>query len=117
VDPHPFVPSNEAVRNQRCSEIFAIQTAGLAKRLEHTGMKHAVLGISGGLDSTMALLVTVKTFDLLNLPRENILAITMPGFGTTDVTYSNALKLISSMKVGFREINIKEACLKHFTDI
>ncbi|HHV98234.1 MAG TPA: NAD(+) synthase [Clostridiaceae bacterium] len=117
IDPHPFVPSDEALRNKRCSEIFAIQTTGLAKRLEHTGAKHAVLGISGGLDSTMALLVTVKTFDLLNLPRENILAITMPGFGTTDVTYSNALKLISSMKVGFREINIKDACLKHFEDI
>jgi len=117
VDPHPFVPSNEAIRNNRCSEIFAIQTAGLAKRLEHTAMKHAVLGISGGLDSTMALLVTVKTFDLLNLPRENILAITMPGFGTTDVTYNNALKLINSMKVSYREINIKDACLKHFEDI
>jgi len=117
VAPYPFVPSDESIRNNRCSEIFAIQTAGLAKRLEHTGMKHAVLGISGGLDSTMALLVTVKTFDLLNLPRENILAITMPGFGTTDVTYTNALKLIDSMKVGFREINIKDACLKHFADI
>ncbi len=117
INPYPFVPSNLNARDKRCSEIFAIQTAGLAKRLEHTGIKHAVLGISGGLDSTLALLVTVKTFDLLNLPRENILAVTMPGFGTTDMTYGNALKLIDSMKVSFREINIKDACLKHFADI
>lgn len=117
IDAYPFVPSDIGTRNERCREIFAIQTSGLAKRMEHTGMKHAVIGISGGLDSTMTLLVTVKTFDLLGLPRENILAVTMPGFGTTDVTYNNALKLIELMKVQMREINIKKACLQHFEDI
>jgi len=117
INPHPFVPSDENVRSERCREIFAIQTAGLAKRLEHTGTKHAVIGISGGLDSTLALLVTARTFDLLSYPRENIIAITMPGFGTTDETYLNAHKLMESMKVSIREINIKEACLQHFRDI
>jgi len=117
IDPHPFVPSEESIRSERCREIFAIQTAGLAKRLEHTGTKHAVIGISGGLDSTLALLVTAKTFDLLNIPRENIIAITMPGFGTTDETYLNALKLMESMNVSMREISIKDACLQHFRDI
>lgn len=117
IDPHPFVPSDPAARDRRCSEIFAIQTAGLAKRLQHTGMKHAVIGISGGLDSTLALLVTAKTFDLLGLPRENILAVTMPGFGTTDATYTNALQLMRSMGTTIREINIKDSCLQHFKDI
>ena len=114
---HPFVPSNEAARDKRCSEIFAIQTTGLGKRLKHTGMKHAVIGISGGLDSTLALLVVAKTFDILGIPRENIFAITMPGFGTTDMTYTNALKLMKSMEVGISEIDIKPACLQHFKDI
>ena len=117
IDAHPFVPSNEEVRNKRCSEIFAIQTSGLAKRLTHTGIKSVVVGISGGLDSTLALLVAAKTFDLLNIPRENIVAVTMPGFGTTDATYSNAIQFMKSMNVSIREINIKDACLKHFTDI
>ncbi|HHW47925.1 MAG TPA: NAD(+) synthase [Clostridiaceae bacterium] len=117
INPHPFVPSDESVRNERCREIFAIQTAGLAKRLEHTGTKHAVIGISGGLDSTLALLVTAKTFDLLDFSRKNIIAITMPGFGTTDETYKNAHKLMESLNVSIREINIKEACLQHFRDI
>jgi len=117
VDPHPFVPSDISIRDERCSEIFAIQTAGLGKRMEHTGMKHAVIGISGGLDSTLALLVTAKTFDMLEIPRENIVAVTMPGFGTTDATYTNAIELMKSMNVSIREINIKEACLQHFKDI
>lgn len=117
VDPHPFVPSDKAARDIRCNEIFAIQTAGLAKRLAHTGIKNAVLGISGGLDSTLALIVTAKTFDMLGIPRENITAITMPGFGTTDKTYENALQLIRSFGAELREIDIKQACLQHFKDI
>lgn len=117
VDPHPFAPSDKAVREIRCKEIFAIQTAGLAKRLAHTGIRNAVLGISGGLDSTLALIVTAKTFDILGIPKENITAITMPGFGTTDNTYENALQLIKSYGAELREINIKQACLQHFKDI
>ena len=117
VDPYPFVPSDKKERDRRCSEILAIQTAGLAKRLEHTGARKAVIGISGGLDSTLALIVTARTFDLLNIPRKNILAVTMPGFGTTDVTYENAVQLIRSFGAEFREINIKKACLQHFEDI
>ena len=117
VDPHPFVPSDEAARDMRCSEIFAIQTTGLAKRLAHTGIKNAVLGISGGLDSTLALIVTAKTFDMLGISRENITAVTMPGFGTTDKTYENALQLIRSFGAELREIDIKQACLQHFKDI
>ena len=117
VDPYPFVPSDIQERNRRCEEIFAIQTAGLAKRLEHTGIKKAVIGVSGGLDSTLALIVTAKTLDLLGIPRENILAITMPGFGTTDTTYENALQLIKSFGAELREIDIKKACLQHFENI
>lgn len=117
IDPHPFVPSDEMVRDIRCKEIFAIQTAGLAKRMTHTGMKNAVVGISGGLDSTLALIVMAKTFDMLGIPRENITAVTMPGFGTTDTTYENALQLIKSFKAELREINIKQACMRHFEDI
>ncbi len=117
VDPHPFVPSDINVRDERCSEIFAIQTAGLAKRLEHTRMKNAVIGISGGLDSTLALLVTAKTFDLLEIPRENIVAVTMPGFGTTDITYTNALELMKALNVTIKEVDIKAACMQHFKDI
>lgn len=117
MNPHPFVPSDENRRNERLREIFSIQTAGLCKRFEHTGMKHAVIGVSGGLDSTLALLVTVKAFDLLEISRDNIIAITMPGFGTTGTTYTNALKLMKSLGTTIREINIKEACLQHFRDI
>lgn len=117
IAPHPFVPSDAGSRDKRCSEIFAIQTSALAKRVRHTGMKYAVIGISGGLDSTLALLVTTKAFDSLNMPRENIIAVTMPGFGTTDVTYTNALDFMKSMKVSIREIDIKAACLQHFKDI
>ena len=117
IDPHPFVPSDVNARDKRCSEIFAIQTAGLAKRLEHTHIQKAVIGISGGLDSTLALLVTVRTFDLLEIPRENIIAVTMPGFGTTDITYTNALQLMKSLNASVKEIDIKAACMQHFIDI
>ena len=117
IDPYPFVPGNPAERDERCEEIFAIQTAGLAKRMEHTRSETAVVGISGGLDSTLALLVTTRTFDLVGIPRKRILAVTMPGFGTTDDTYQNALQLMNSLGVTLREIDIKAACLKHFEDI
>jgi NAD+ synthase (glutamine-hydrolysing) len=117
IEAHPFVPSNINKRDLRCKEIFDIQTSALYKRLKHTGMKTAVIGISGGLDSTLALLVTTKTFDKLGLARSNILAITMPGFGTTNETYNNALLLMKTMGVNIREIDIKPACLQHFNDI
>ena len=115
-NPHPFVPQG-AELNEHCEEVFSIQIAGLAQRLAHTGAKTAVVGISGGLDSTLALLVCVKTFDKLGLPRKNILGITMPGFGTTDRTYNNALDLMKSLGISIREISIKEACIQHFKDI
>jgi NAD+ synthetase len=117
VDPHPFVPSDEQLRETRCREIFNIQTAALAKRLEHTGMKRAVIGISGGLDSTLALLVIAKTFDLIHLPRKNIMTVTLPGFGTTDRTYHNAVELCRDLGTDFHEVNIVAACLQHFKDI
>ncbi len=117
INPSPFVPFNDYDRNIRCEEIFSIQVAGLAKRLKHTGCKSCVVGISGGLDSTLALLVTVKTYDYLNLDRKNIFGITMPGFGTTDRTYTNALKLMEFLGVTVKEISIKNACLQHFEDI
>ena len=117
VDPMPFVPADEAHRNERCEEIFQIQSHGLARRLAHTGCRCAVVGISGGLDSTLALLVTVRTFDKLGLDRRGILGITMPGFGTTDRTYRNALKLMEGLGVTVREIPIRDACLQHFRDI
>ncbi len=116
VDPHPFTPSGDALK-ERCEEIFQIQVAGLAKRIVHTHSRTAVVGISGGLDSTLALLVTVMTFDALNIPRNQILGITMPGFGTTDRTYTNACDLIRSLGVTLKEISIKDACLQHFKDI
>ena len=117
VDKHPFVPSNELEREIRCKEIFNIQSAALAKRFEHVGLKKAVVGISGGLDSTLALLVIVNTFKLLDLPMENIVTITMPGFGTTDRTYNNALTLCKELGCDLREINIVKASLQHFEDI
>ncbi len=116
-DPHPFVPSNLAKREERCSEIFQIQTAGLAKRLEHTGVKTVYIGISGGLDSTLALLIAHKTFELLGLPSKDIVGVTMPGFGTTDLTYENAMTLMKQLQVTIREIDIKDSCLTHFKDI
>jgi len=117
IDKHPFVPSNEHQREERCREIFHIQTSGLAKRLTHTNSKKVVIGISGGLDSTLALLVAVKTFDMLNIPRSNIITITMPGFGTTDRTYNNAINLCQNLGCELREINIVDACIQHFKDI
>lgn len=116
VNPHPFIPSGNAL-NERCEEIFQIQVAGLAKRMVHTHSKCAVAGISGGLDSTLALLVTVMTFDALGLDRKGIIGVTMPGFGTTDRTYNNAIDLIKSLGVTLREISIKDACIQHFKDI
>ena len=117
IDPMPFVPQDEAHRSQRCEEIFQIQSHGLAKRLVHTRCEKAVVGISGGLDSTLALLVAVRTFDKLQLDRTGIIGITMPGFGTTDRTYNNALELMRSLGVTVREIPIRDACLQHFRDI
>ncbi|MBP3774503.1 MAG: NAD(+) synthase [Bacteroidaceae bacterium] len=116
VDAHPFVPSGPAL-GERCEEIFNIQVEGLAKRMLHTHSKTAVVGISGGLDSTLALLVAVRTFDRLGMERKGIQGITMPGFGTTDRTYNNAIRLMEELGVTICEINIKEACLQHFRDI
>jgi NH(3)-dependent NAD(+) synthetase (EC 6.3.1.5) len=115
-NPHPFVPQGNRL-NEHCEDIFSIQVAGLAQRLVHTGAKTAVIGISGGLDSTLALLVCVKTFDKLGLSRKGILGVTMPGFGTTDRTYHNAVSLMKSLGISIREISIKEACIQHFKDI
>lgn len=117
VDPYPFVPQNDHIRNLRCQEILSIQANGLKKRLEHTKAKSAVIGISGGLDSTLALIVTVRAFDLLQIPRNQILAVTMPGFGTTDRTYQNSLDMIRELQVTLQEINICEAVQIHFRDI
>jgi NAD+ synthase (glutamine-hydrolysing) len=115
--PHPFVPSSDDEIDERCQEIFSIQTSGLVQRLTHLHFPKAVIGISGGLDSTLALLVCVKAFDKLSLSRKDISGITMPGFGTTDRTYRNALCLMNYLGVTIREISIKEACLLHFKDI
>ena len=117
IDKHPFVPSKESEMEARCKEIFNIQSAALAKRLEHVNSTKTVIGISGGLDSTLALLVIVKTFKLLNIDNKNIIAITMPGFGTTDRTYNNALTLCKELGCDLREINIVKASLQHFEDI
>ena len=117
IDPAPFVPSDKEHRDVRCNEILTIQAMGLKKRLEHINCKTAVIGISGGLDSTLALLVTVKAFDLLSLDRKGIIAVTMPGFGTTDRTYDNALKLIKSLGTELKEISIVPAVKQHFADI
>ncbi|SHJ99472.1 NAD+ synthase (glutamine-hydrolysing) [Clostridium cavendishii DSM 21758] len=117
IDKHPFVPSNLKLREERSMEIFNIQTSALAKRFEHTSSQKAIIGISGGLDSTLALLVIVKTFDMLKIPRKNIVTITMPGFGTTDRTYNNALTLCKELGCDLREINIVDAALQHFKDI
>lgn len=116
VAPYPFVPVGDTL-NQRCDEIFSIQKLGLARRIEHTRCSTAVIGISGGLDSTLALLVTAKTFDTIKRSRSSIIGVTMPGFGTTDRTYSNAIKLMTKLGVTIREVNIADACLQHFKDI
>lgn len=117
VDPHPFVPADDEKRRERCQEIFAIQASGLAKRLEHVGSKGVVVGISGGLDSTLALLVCTEAMKILGRPNSDIMGITMPGFGTTDRTYTNALELMKSLGVTIKEISIKDACVQHFKDI
>ena len=116
IDPHPFIPKAENM-SEACEEILNIQVAGLAKRLYHINAKKAVIGISGGLDSTLALLVTVKAFDKMALDRKGIIGITMPGFGTTDRTYHNAIKLMQTLGITIREINIAKAVTQHFHDI
>lgn len=117
IDPLPFVPADEAHRSARCEEVFHIQSHALAQRLAHTHCERAVIGISGGLDSTLALLVAVRTFDKLGLDRAGIIGVTMPGFGTTDRTYNNALTLMRGLGVTPREIPIRKACEQHFSDI
>lgn len=117
VDPHPFVPSETSAKHERCDEILNIQVAGLAKRLDAIGCRSLVVGISGGLDSTLALLVAVKTFDRLGLDRKGITGITMPGFGTTDRTHNNATMLMEALGVTSMEIPIGEAVNLHFRDI
>lgn len=113
----PFVPSDRANREERCEEILDIQSYGLVKRLRHTNCRHAVIGLSGGLDSTLALLVTVRAFDRITLPRQGITCLTMPCFGTTNRTYDNAVKLAAQLGVTLREIRIEDAVRQHFTDI
>ena len=115
-DKHPFVPSITN-RDESCHEIFSIQIGGLAKRWQHTQSDTVVIGISGGLDSTLALLVSVKTADKLGYERKRIVGVTMPGFGTTDRTYTNAINLMKSLGITLLEISIKDACLQHFKDI
>lgn len=117
IDPSPFVPSSENERALRCREIFAIQASGLAKRIEHVGSSGVVVGISGGLDSTLALLVSVEAMKLLGKKNSDILGVTMPGFGTTDRTYQNAIDLMKSLGVTIKEISIKDACILHMKDI
>lgn len=113
----PFVPSENRERAKRCEEILTIQAMGLKKRLEHTHAKCAVVGISGGLDSTLALLVTAKAFDVLGLDRKHIISVTMPCFGTTDRTYNNACKMSLSLGAELREVPIAAAVMQHFKDI
>lgn len=116
-DADPFVPSSADQLSDRCEEILNIQALGLKKRLAHTHAKSAVVGISGGLDSTLALLVTARAFDMLGLPRKGIVAVTMPGFGTTDRTYNNAVAMIKSLGATFKEVSIAKAVMQHFADI
>lgn len=116
-DSLPFVPNNPEVKNRRCEEILNIQAYGLKKRMEHTGLETAVIGLSGGLDSTLALLVTAKAFDLLEKDRRKIVCVTMPCFGTTDRTYQNACKLARTLGTDLREIDIRKAVNLHFQDI
>ncbi|MCD8224046.1 MAG: NAD(+) synthase [Clostridiales bacterium] len=117
IDNRPFVPHDVSERSRRCEEIFTIQAMGLKKRLQHTGCKDAVLGISGGLDSALALLVTVRAFDLLGIDRRRIHAVTMPGFGTTGRTYHNACRMTEKLGVSLSEVDIRKAVLQHFADI
>ena len=114
---YPFVPSNEDKREERCKEIINIQSSALAKRLKHTNIKKCVIGVSGGLDSTLAFLVIKKAFEKLKIDNKNIIAVTMPGFGTTNRTYENALDLIKINNATLKKIDIKKACLVHYSDI
>ena len=116
IDPHPFIPKSKDMKAS-CDEVLNIQVSGLAKRMLHTNSKNVVIGISGGLDSTLALLVCVKTFDKLGLSRKGIIGVTMPGFGTTDRTYHNAIALMESLGVTIKEINIAKSVMQHFEDI
>ena len=113
----PFIPKDETIRYERCEEILNTQSYALARRLEATGIKSCVLGISGGLDSTLAFIVTVKAFDILKLDRKDIIGITLPGFGTTNRTYTNACELVKNYGATLKEISIKDACIQHFKDI
>lgn len=113
----PFVPEDKKKISEICEEILNIQSYGLAKRLLHTNINKTIIGISGGLDSTLAFLVIIKAYEILNLPKENIIAITMPGFGTTSRTHNNSMKLINEYGATFREINITKSSLQHFEDI
>ncbi len=117
VDPSPFVPAEENACRKHCEDVFRIQVMGLKKRMEHTGAATAVVGISGGLDSTLALLVTARAFDLMKKSRKDIVAVTMPGFGTTDRTYDNAVNMIKQLDATFMEVSIKDAVRQHFKDI
>ncbi|MDF2936925.1 MAG: synthetase [Paenibacillaceae bacterium] len=117
VAPNPFVPGNPLLRDERCQEILSIQTSGLMKRIRHIGVKQAVIGISGGLDSTLALLVAVRAMQRLGRPASDVLAVTMPGFGTTNRTYDNAVGLIKALGASMMVVDIKAACLQHFADI
>lgn len=117
IEARPFVPGDKAERSRRCEDILTIQACGLKKRLEHTGIRHAVIGISGGLDSALALLVTVRAFDMLGIPRNQIHAVTMPGFGTTGRTYQNACRMTEKTGAALTEIDIRKAVLQHFADI
>jgi NAD+ synthase (glutamine-hydrolysing) len=117
IDAKPFVPSDKEERFKRCKEIINIQATGLYQRLSKIGAKKAIVGISGGLDSTLALIVTVEAFKKLKAPLNGIIAVTMPGFGTTDRTYKNALTLMKELGVTTKEISIKDACIQHFNDI
>jgi NAD+ synthase (glutamine-hydrolysing) len=116
INPKPFVPISDST-DESLNEIFSIQVGGLAKRLMHTGIRKLVIGVSGGLDSTLALLVCIKTCDKLKIPRSNVVGITMPGFGTTGRTYNNAMALMKELGVTIREIDITRACAQHFEDI
>ena len=116
-DIYPFVPSNESERDVRCSEIINMLACGLAKRLKHIGIKKCVMGISGGLDSTLAFLIVIEAYRKLGISNDNFIGVTMPGFGTTGRTYNNALSLMEKYGITTREVSIKDACLQHFKDI
>ncbi len=116
-DQYPFVPKDKTKREKRCEEIFNIQASGLAKRLKHTNLQKTVIGISGGLDSTLAFLVIIEAYKKLGIDNKNIIAVTMPGFGTTGRTYNNAIELIKEYGATLREVDIKDACMQHFKDI